>query len=99
MITYFYLYLFAAGNSPIKPGGLPDSSTDAAKVQVILNIVLGIFGAIALLMLVISGLRYITSGGDPGNTAKAKDGIIYSLIGLLIALIAEGIVAFVVGNL
>ena len=91
-----YLYLLA---TDISPGGLPKAATDTDQIKTILAIVFGIVGALALLMLVISGLRYIVSGGDPGNISKAKDGIIYALVGLLIALTAEAIVVFVVSEL
>ena len=91
-----YLYLIA---TDIKPGGLPEAATNSDQIRTIIGIVFGIVGALALVMLVISGLRYIVSGGDPGNISKAKEGIIYSLVGLLIALTAEAIVFFVVGEI
>lgn len=80
----------------IKPGGLPTPSANDATIQNVLGIVFGIIGALAFLMVVISGLRYVLAGDDPGKVSKAKDGLIYSLVGLLIALTAEAIVAFVV---
>ena len=93
MFNYFYL-LFSA-DTQIEGGNLPKGATNSDTVRTIINIVLGIAGALALLMLVISGIRYILSSGDPNNIAKAKDGIIYALIGLLVALVAEAIVSFV----
>lgn len=80
----------------ISPGGLPKADASSAQLQDVLAIVFGIVGALAFLMIVISGLRYIISAGDPQQISKAKNGIIYALIGLCIALIAEAIVAFVV---
>ena len=94
MLSYLY---FAA--TKIESGGLPKAATDTAQIKTILAIVFGIVGALALVMLVIAGLRYIVSGGDPGNISKAKEGIIYALVGLLIALTAEAIVFFVVDRL
>ena len=90
------LYLTA---SKIEPGNLPQTSTGEAKVDIILRVVLGIIGGLALLMLVVSGFRYILSAGDPEKIAKAKNGIIYALVGLAIAIIAQAIVAFVVNRL
>jgi hypothetical protein len=90
------LYLLA---TDIKPGGLPTPNADTPELQAILTIVFGIIGGLAFLIIVISGFRYILSSGDPGNMGKAKDGIIYALIGLLVALTAEAIIAFVARSL
>jgi CDP-diglyceride synthetase len=91
-----FLYKLA---TDIQPGNLPNSDVNSSTIKTILGIVFGIVGALALLMLVVSGLRYVISGGDPNRISKAKDGIIFALIGLLIALTAEAIVAFVVNKL
>lgn len=78
------------------PAGLPTPAADQGALKTILSIVFGIAGALALLMIVVSGLRYVTSGGDPQKAAKAKEGIIFALVGLAIAISAEAIVSFVV---
>lgn len=85
--------------TPIKPGGLPTTTPDEKHVQKILEIVFGIIGALAFLMVVISGLRYVLSGGDPSNISKAKNALIYSLVGLLIAITAQAIIVFVIGKI
>lgn len=92
----FLLLTIATG---ISPGRLPQPSAGPDELRTILSIVFGIIGALALLMITVSGLRYITSAGNPDKTAKAKNGIIYSIIGLVVAISAEAIVAYVVGNL
>ena len=86
---------------PISGKSLPnvDVSSGGTTIPTILSIAFGIAGALALLIITVSGLRYITSAGNPEKTAKAKSGIIYSLVGLVIAITAEAIVAFVVGRL
>lgn len=83
----------------ISPGALPQPSADQSEVATIISVALGIIGALALLMITVSGLRYITSAGNPEKVSKAKNGIIYSLVGLVVAISAEAIVAFVVGKL
>lgn len=75
--------------------GLPQTPATHSEVQVVLGIVIGILGALALLFVVIGGFRYIISDGDPQGTAKARGTILYALIGLLIAVAAEAIVFFV----
>ena len=63
-----------------------------------LQLVLAIAGAIAFLIIVIAGLRYTLSEGNPQSTSKAKNTIIYASIGLLIIALAFSIVRFVVGR-
>jgi hypothetical protein len=77
---------------------LPKPPTNDAEIKIALSIVFGIVGALSVLFVVLAGVRYMLSGGDPGKTAKAKDGIIYALVGLAIAIFAETIVIFVVGK-
>ena len=75
---------------------LPQASADQNAIKTILQILFGVIGALALLFIVISGLRYVISSGDPQDTAKAKSGIIYALVGLALALSAEAIVTWVI---
>jgi hypothetical protein len=86
----------AVNLSPIHSGGLPTTDADTDTVKTILQIVFGIIGAFALMSTVASGLKYVTSGGDPGKTSEAKKGIIFALVGLMIAISAQAIIAFVV---
>ena len=91
--------LFLTMATGVNPGSLPQPPASQGELNAILSIAFGIIGALALLMITVSGLRYITSGGSPEKTAKAKNGIVYSLVGIAIAVSAEFIVNFVVGNL
>lgn len=87
------------GLSSIDTSSLPQNvPTDSSELQTVLGIVFGIAGALALLIIIISGVRYILSGGDPQKAAKAREGIIYALVGLVVAISAETIVVFVVGK-
>lgn len=88
--------LFLVAATKISAGHLPQANADQNEISTIISIVLGIIGALALLMITISGLRYITSAGNPEKTSKAKNGIIYSIIGLVVAISAEALVTFVV---
>ena len=49
-------------------------------------------------MIVYSGYNYITSGGDSGKVSSAKTTLIYALVGLLIAALAQIIVHFVINT-
>jgi len=63
-----------------------------------LNIVFSIMGALALLMLVIAGLRYTISQGDATKVADSKRMIIYTLVGLIVIALAATLVNFVLGR-
>ena len=82
----------------IKIDSLPNPSTDAARIQVILNIVFGIAGSIALLVITVAGFKYVLSHGDPNLIAEAKNAIVYALVGLIVSIAAIGIVNFVVNG-
>ncbi len=77
---------------------LPNPSTDSARLQLILNIVFGITGAIALLVITLAGFKYVLSHGDPNLIAEAKNAIIYAAIGLVVSIAAFAIVNFVIGG-
>lgn len=79
-----------------------EGQTAAANVSTLLKRIINIFsiivGVIAVIMIIIGGLKYITSGGDSGNVSSAKNTIIYALVGLVIVALAQFIVRFVLGQ-
>lgn len=58
-----------------------------------------IIGAVAVLMIIIGGIRYTTSNGDQAQITGAKNTIIYAVVGLVVAVLSYGIVHFVIANL
>ncbi len=64
----------------------------------IINIFSVIVGIIAVIFIIIGGLKYITSGGDSGNVTGAKNTILYAIIGLIIVALAQFIVRFVLSK-
>ncbi len=58
----------------------------------ILNAIILVAGLVAVVFIIIGGINYMTSSGDPGKTKKAKDTILYALIGLIICALAFAIV-------
>ena len=69
------------------------------KVNDLLTTVINIFslivGIIAVVMIIIGGLKYITSGGESSNITGAKNTILYAVIGLVVVALAQFIVRFV----
>ena len=78
---------------------LPKSEANAESMYNIFGVVIGTLASVAVLIIVIAGLRYILSGGDAATMAKAKSSIIYAAIGLIVAMTAFGIVTFVIKGL
>jgi hypothetical protein len=72
---------------------------DDPSVQVILQLVFGIIGALAVIVILYAGFKFVTSQGNPQEAASARKTIIYALVGLAIALSAEAIVTFVLKGL
>ena len=68
-------------------------------VKNIITAIIGIIGIIAVVMIIIGGISYATSQGDPQKVKKGKDTILYGIIGLVVALLAFAIVQFVLGAL
>jgi hypothetical protein len=58
-----------------------------------------LIGGIAVLMIIIGGIRYITSAGDQNGITAAKNTILYAVIGLVVAMLAYSIVHFVISNI
>jgi len=65
----------------------------------ILNTFTFIIGAVAVLMIVIGGLRYVLSAGDATALTSAKNTILYAAVGLVLAAMANAIVNFVLTNI
>ena len=76
-------------------GGLPQPNTNNT-VSTVLNLVFMLAASIAVLMIVIGGLRYILAHGDPSAVAQARNSMLYALVGLIIIMVAFSIVTFVV---
>jgi len=87
----------------IQQGASSAKGTDQPAVLVgnggifseITNVLLFVIGAIAVIMIVIGGLRYVISGGDAKQVDAAKNTILYAIIGIIIALLAYAAVGFV----
>ncbi len=64
-------------------------------IRTVSNVLLFILGAVAVIMIIIGGIRYVISNGDSSQITSAKNTILYSVIGLIVALLAYAIVNFI----
>ena len=72
---------------------------DNGVFKQVTNTNLYVVGIIAVIMLIIGGIRYVTSGGDAKKVTDAKNTVLYAIIGLVIAFLAFAIVNFVISAL
>jgi type IV secretory pathway VirB2 component (pilin) len=80
-------------------GGIQNLPTGSANdfLHSGLTIVYGLAGTVAVIIIIVAGFMYTTSGGDSSRIKKAKDAILYSLIGLILVALAFVITQFVIG--
>ncbi len=67
-------------------------------VTLVVNTLGFIVGIVAVIMIIIGGLKYITSGGDSSNISSAKSTILYAIIGLVVVALSQVIVRFVLNK-
>ena len=80
-----------------RPGGVPDASADGI-LDGVLNLVFIVITAISFIVIIIQGVKYSLSSGEPEKTTQARNGIIYALVGLVIAISAWSIVNFAISR-
>ena len=68
-------------------------------VELVVNILSLIIGVAAVIIIIIAGIQYMLSTGDPTKVNNAKNAILYALVGLVIAVVARFVVPFILGRL
>lgn len=102
---------FCPDGTPITPGGSLSDCTNSGlngatnnentlmnTLTVIINVIVGVVGFVAVVMIVIGGIGFVTSQGDTTRVAKARNTILYGVVGLVVALLAYAIVNFVLSS-
>jgi hypothetical protein len=86
----------------LKPGCSSScpGSDDLLKVTFphVTNLILFFVGSIAIIMIVVGGLRYVTSGGNAAAVNDAKNTILYAIVGLVVAASAYALVGYITGQ-
>ena len=78
--------------------GVPQVGLKNLPMDVV-NALLYFAGGLSVIFIIVGGLRYVLSAGDPKRISQAKDTILYAAIGLAITLTAYAIVNFLLGSL
>lgn len=67
-----------------------------STVTDLVNVFLSVLGIVAVIVIILGGVMYVTSNGEASKVAQAKNIIQYAIIGLIVSLLAWAIVNFVV---
>lgn len=89
----------AAASSPVchAPTSDPITGSNGVVVKITRLIALAA-GFAAILIIIIGGIMYITSGGDSSKTNQAREAIIYATVGLVVIVISQAIITFIVSR-
>lgn len=78
------------------PAGTQGGTDLVTAVMNIINAFLVLASVAAVIFLILGGVRYIASQGDEDQAKKAKDTILYAVIGLVVIGLAAAIANFVI---
>lgn len=78
--------------------GLPTVAANQANLAIAMQLVFGIIGAVAVIVIIIGALSMVTAQGEPQKVAKARQTVIFAVVGLAVAVSAEAIVTFTLGH-
>ncbi len=87
------VFNFTDNNCPTDNG-----SKLSVFIKKVINVLSILVGAIAVIMIIFGGFRYVTSGGSDSAVSSAKNTILYAVIGLVVVALAQVIVHFVLNN-
>jgi hypothetical protein len=92
----------AAGSSAVctdSKTGAGGSDPVTSKIGTATHLTAIVAGIIAVIMMIVGGIRYITSSGDANAVSSAKNTVIYSAVGLVVVVLAQSIIVFVVDRI
>jgi ABC-type Zn uptake system ZnuABC Zn-binding protein ZnuA len=83
-----------------KDGGcsVGDQPSIETTISVLISVMSAIAGIASVIMIIISGFRFITANGDPGSVAAARRTLMYALVGVVVVAASQSIVWFVLGG-
>lgn len=80
----------AASNPIFGPNGI---------LTIVINLLSLIVGIVSVIIIIVEGLRMILAGGDASAAAAARKGITYAVVGLVVALVSQALVATILNKL
>ena len=77
-------------------GSVCGNASATVLIGHITNALIYLVGAVAVIMIIVGGLLYVTSSGDPSRQKRARETITYAVVGVVVAIISFAIVNFVI---
>lgn len=84
--------------NPLCPGGSGSSGcieNFSGLITQITTYIVEIIAGLVILALVFAGILFVTSGGNPGQISKAKQVLVYAIIGAAVALAGSGLIVVI----
>ena len=99
MNHFFHLASSIGDGATAAAGDLANNKISVTGIfSTVANVLIFLVGAISVIVLIIGGLRYVVSGGNPAQVQGAKNTILYAIVGIVVALAAFAIVSFVLAQ-
>lgn len=86
------------GDKTIVPEGVSGGGL-MGTIQSVVNVIIGVIGMLAVFMIIMGGINFATSQGDAAKVTKARNTILYGVVGLVVSLLAFAIVNFVLSSI
>lgn len=84
-----------SGNTAVCSGDAKDAKEIAKNI---ISVLLWIVGIASIIVIIYSGITFVTSAGNPSQIARAKTMLLYAVVGLVVSILAYAIVNFIVGS-
>lgn len=84
-----------SGNTAVCSGDAKDAKEIAKNI---ISVLLWIVGMASIIVIVYSGITFVTSAGNPSQITRAKTMLLYAVVGLVVSILAYAIVNFIVGS-
>lgn len=98
--TLLQIYTNFAANNPLGNAddlNIPGTDATTSNLDKIINLLFVAAGGLALIFVIVGGVMYIFSSGNPDATKRARNIVLYALAGLAITILAYAIVNLVIG--
>ena len=76
-----------------------DKNTGKSSINTIIDLLFYTVGIIAVIVIIVGGIKFITADGDASKVKGARETIMYAVIGLVVAMMSYAIVGFVLGRI
>jgi len=78
---------------------IPNTGATASQILASgLNMIYVVAGIVAVIVIILAGYKYVTAAGDSAAISKAKNTILYAVVGLVVIILAFAVTWFVIGR-